>query len=57
MSTDDRLEKLERFFKEVADLKVHHEVIADNAVVFPSALGEALSRVDSDWYHPGRGSE
>ena len=51
MSRDDRLEKLERFFKEVAYLTVHHEVIADNAVVFPSALGEALSRVDSDWYH------
>jgi hypothetical protein len=45
MSTNDRLEKLERFFKEVAYLTVHHEVIADNAVVFPSALGEALSRV------------
>jgi len=27
MSTDDRLEKLERFFREVADLTVNHEVI------------------------------
>jgi hypothetical protein len=43
--------KSERFFKEVAYLTVHHEVIADNAVVFSSALGAALSRVDSDWYH------
>jgi hypothetical protein len=51
MSTDDRLEKLERFFKEVADLTVHHEVIAGEAVVYPSSLGEALSRVDSDWRH------
>jgi hypothetical protein len=33
MSTDDRLEKLERFFKEVADLTVSHEVIAGEAVV------------------------
>ena len=51
MSADDRLEKLERFSKEVADLIVHHEVIAGNAVVFPSALGEALGRVDYDWCH------
>jgi hypothetical protein len=51
MSTDDRMEKLERFFKEVADLTADHEVIAGEAVVYPSALGEALSRVDPDWYH------
>lgn len=49
MSTDDRQEKLERFFKEVADLTVNHEVIAGEAIVYPSALGEALSRVDPDW--------
>jgi hypothetical protein len=51
MSTNDRQEKLERFFKEVADLTVNHEVIAGEAVVYPSILGEALRRVDSDWYH------
>src|ERR1017187_3121708 len=50
MSTDDRKEKLERFFKEVADLTANHEVIAGEAVVLPSSLGDALSRVDSDWY-------
>jgi hypothetical protein len=50
MSSDDRLAKLERFFKEVADLTVEHEVIADTAVVYPSALGESLSRVDPEWY-------
>lgn len=49
--TDGRVEKLERFFKEVADLTLNHKVLADAAVVYPSALGEALSRVDSDWVH------
>jgi hypothetical protein len=51
MNTDARLEKLERFFKEVADLTVNHKVNADTALVFPSALGEALWRVDPDWCH------
>ncbi len=50
MSTDDRLEKLDRFFKEVAYRTFHHDVVAGTAVVYPSALGKALSRVDSDWY-------
>lgn len=48
-STDDSLEKLEHFFKEVADLTFNHRVLADTAVVYPSALGEALSRVDPHW--------
>src|ERR1039458_6844413 len=51
MIMDDRVEKLERFFKEVADLAFNHKVLADTAVVYSSALGEALSRVDSDWVH------
>jgi len=51
MSTDDRQEKLEQFFTEVANLTVDHEVIAGEAVVYPSALGKALSRVDPDWHH------
>jgi putative addiction module antidote len=51
MSTDNRLAKLEQFFKEVANLTVGHEVIADTVVVYPAALGESLSRVDPDWYH------
>jgi len=49
---DDRQEKLERFFMEVTNLTVNHKVIAGEAVVYPSALGEALNRVDPDW--PGR---
>ena len=51
MSTDDRQEKLEQFLKEVANLTVNHKVVADEAVVYPSALGEAVSRVDPDWHH------
>jgi hypothetical protein len=51
MGTNDRQGKLERFFKEVADLTVDHGVIAGEAVVYPSTLGEALRRVDSGWYH------
>jgi hypothetical protein len=48
---NERAGKLERFFKEVADLAFNHKVLADTAVVYSSALGEALSRVDSDWVH------
>ena len=51
MSTDDRQEKLEQFFMEVANLAVNHKLIAGEAVVYPSALREALSRVDPDWHH------
>lgn len=47
----DRIEKLERFFKEVTVLTVNHKVVADHAAVYPSDLGEALSRVDPNWYH------
>lgn len=49
MSANDRLEKLERFFKEVASLAINHEVLEDTAVVYPFDLGEALSRVDPEW--------
>jgi hypothetical protein len=51
MSMDDRIEKLELFFKEIANLTANHKVLADHAVVYPADLGEALSRVDPDWYH------
>src|ERR1017187_1264866 len=51
MSTDDRVEKLERFFKEVADLTFNHKDLADTGVVYRSVLSEALSRVDSDLVH------
>jgi HAMP domain-containing protein len=44
-----RVEKLERFFKEVADLTFSHKVLADTAVVYSSVLGEALALVDPDW--------
>ena len=51
--------KLEAFFVEVAALTCNHDVLSvaindgtvyDSAVVFPSKLGEALLKVDDEWY-------
>lgn len=46
----NRLEKLETFFKEVANLTSNHDVHEDSAVVYPSKLGEALEKVDPEWW-------
>lgn len=48
--------KLYAFFREVARLTVEHDVVVDmdnedHAVVFPSKLGEALEKVDPDWFN------
>ena len=42
--------KLQRFFSEVKDLTINHDVLNDIAVVYPRDLGEALERVDNEWY-------
>lgn len=47
---NERLAKLEQFFKEVSILTMFHDVCGDNAVVFPSKLGPALEKVDPEWY-------
>lgn len=49
--TTPREQLLETFFQEVAMLTVNHATIGDSAVVYPSALGEALARVDPDWWN------
>jgi hypothetical protein len=51
--TDDelRLQKLEAFYRAVAELTVNHDVIGDSAVVFPSKLGKELEKVDPEWYN------
>lgn len=54
----DRLSKLEAFFKEVAQLTLHHDAIYSRidenldgvAVVYPSKLGPALEKVDPEWW-------
>jgi hypothetical protein len=46
------LTKLRAFFKEVAELTSNHDVLQDNAVVYPSKLGDALERVDPEWFRP-----
>jgi hypothetical protein len=47
MIMDDRVEKLERFFKEVADLAFNHKVLADTAVELatPLEIGDPRSPV------------
>ncbi len=36
----------------VKELTINHDVLDDNAVVYPRDLGAALSRVDNEWYKP-----
>ena len=52
ISNEDALlfQKLQRFFSEVKELTINHDVLDDNAVVYPRDLGEALSRVDDNWF-------
>lgn len=52
ISNEDALlfQKLQRFFSEVKELTINHDVLDDNAVVYPRDLGEALSRVDGNWF-------
>ena len=57
---NDRLEKLETFFKEVAILTNSHDGIhfstddgeydIDLAMVSPAKLGQALEKVDPEWW-------
>lgn len=44
------LEKLQAFFVEVARLTSEHDVLGDSAVVYPRNLGDALAKVDPDWW-------
>lgn len=44
--------KLQKFFSEVKDLTINHDVLDDHAVVYPRDLGDALSRVDPNWAEP-----
>ena len=46
-----RLELLEGFFREIARLTINHEELRGSAVVYPSALGDALAEVDREWYN------
>jgi hypothetical protein len=54
ISNEDALlfQRLQRFFSEVKELTINHDVLEDNAVVYPRDLGDALSRVDPHWAEP-----
>jgi hypothetical protein len=45
----DERKRLDRFFKRVVDMTEHHHACKDDAVVFASDLGKALSVVDPNW--------
>lgn len=49
MEKDHDKQKLEEFFREVAELTLNHDVLGDSAVVYPNKLGKALEKVDSEW--------
>lgn len=42
--------RLQRFYSEVSDLTINHDVLDDSAVVYPSKLGDALHRVNPNWH-------
>lgn len=57
ISDDEAIElrKLREFYNEVRSLATEHDVIENDtsgiAVVYPSRLGLALSKVNPNWYH------
>ena len=57
ISDDEAVElrKLREFYNEVRSLATEHDVIENDtsgiAVVYPSRLGTALSKVNPHWYH------
>jgi hypothetical protein len=56
MNKKEELTRLRAFFKEVADLTVNHDVVGgmlEIASVSPKKLGEALEKVDKNWYEKG----
>lgn len=56
ISDDEAVElrKLRDFYKEVCNLTANHDVIENAdvgiAVVYPNRLGEALEKVNPNWY-------
>ena len=44
------LDRYKRFYTEVAKLTLRHDVLKDNAVVYPSKLGPVLETIDPLWY-------
>ena len=57
ISDDEAVElrKLREFYNEVRTLAIEHDVIENDttgiAVVYPSRLGTALSKVNPHWFH------
>lgn len=43
-------ELLEAFFKEIAELTIDHDILSGNAIVFVDKLGNALEKVDKNWW-------
>jgi hypothetical protein len=48
--------KLNAFFNEIAALTSNHDVINDHACVTADKLGEALEKVDPEWWEGVRQS-
>lgn len=42
--------KLKEAYKEICNLTVNHDVLNDNAVVYPSNLGPVLEKVNPKWF-------
>lgn len=49
--SNDRFQRLEKFFKAMVKLTIQHDVVGnDIASVSPSKIGKELDKVDPDWY-------
>jgi len=42
--------KLKQFYKDIARLTSHHDLIDDHACVTADKLGKALAKLDPDWW-------
>ena len=47
---DAELAKLREFYRDVARMTLHHDVLGESAVVYPSNLGVALAKIDPEWW-------
>lgn len=52
---EERLRKLEEFYREVVRLTNHHDaIVCENGITYgsvsPADLGKALEKVDTNWY-------
>lgn len=55
---EDELRALRKFYLEIVNMTIAHDVIGDSACVTANRLSGALSKVDDQWWrHDSKGVE